>query len=59
MTTEKRVRSAHRLLARELTAEEIDMTSGGMPSGGTTYTTRDPGNPAGSDDGDIGGTWRW
>ncbi|WP_297934703.1 hypothetical protein [uncultured Brevundimonas sp.] len=54
---EKAVRSAHRLLARELTEEEIDTAAGG--AGGTTHTTREPNNPVGSDDADIGSTWRW
>jgi len=54
---EKPIRSAHRLLARELTEDEIDAAAGG--SGGTTYTTREPNNPVGQDDGDVGATWRW
>jgi bacteriocin-like protein len=49
-------RSIHRVIAQELSTEELQQIAGGT----SYYTTYDePGDYRGHTDTDVGGTWSW
>lgn len=63
MKQDTHIRTVHRVLARELTAEEIMAVSGAdggdqQVEPGTTLDTIRPNNEIVTD-GDAGGTWKW